>query len=163
MRHTLLLLSFFILINNCHSQLPLRNDTEKHVKARGFIYFFDENFLTFVPAKNGSDKLNYSGFTSDNLGTGFRLSKEGINFYVEDAKKYGGNYQALYLSKDSVILTMIPVEIDYILYPYNWNDEIMKNHTVWEKFKLSNKTVEIVSVGGMSLNIINIKPVSGFK
>src|SRR5882762_2922349 len=108
-----LFILFFFISQNCLAQMPLQSKEYKKTEI-GFLYFWDLYHPIFVSIKGQTKtKLGYSDFSTDSLNIGLVLSWEGLNFSLKDMEKKGKKYEVYTNAKDSVKLTIIPVELRY--------------------------------------------------
>lgn len=144
----------------CYSQLPLESK-EYTVTKNGFIYYTNKNYVAFVAPKNEKNHLQYEDFFTDSLETAYYLpSNENYpSVVISDIKKCERKFllSTPWMNKDT--LTIAPVQISFIVYSYGYRENDMKQMTVNEIYKLDNKSISIVSVFGLGLNVILLKPV----
>lgn len=144
----------------CFSQLPLESK-EYTVTKTGFIYYSNKNFVAFVAPKNEKANLQYDDFFTDSLGTAYYLpSFEGYpSLVINDIKKCERKFPLSEPWMNNDTLTIAPVQISFTVHSYAYREDQMKEITVNEVYKLKDKTINIISIFSIGLNVTLLKPI----
>lgn len=140
-------------------QFPLTGETVTKVDT-GFIYYWRESSAAFVPVKHYKQILRYEDFSTDNLKIGIRIALYGFHYTFLGIDTSATKYKLFSSGADTFYLKIIPVEIKYTIFKYAFRKDQLKRHIHIEKFKLPGKHVSITTVGGLSIQIANIKPLA---
>ena len=143
----------------CYSQLPLESK-EYTVAKTGFIYYTNKNYVAFVAPKNEKQNLKYEDFFTDSLGTAYYLpSNEGYSsLVISDIKKCEKKFVLTMPWMNHDTLTIAPVQISFVVYSYALREDQMKEITVHEVYELENKSVDIISIFSLGVNVTLLKP-----
>jgi len=144
----------------CYSQIPLESK-EYTITKTGFIYYTNKNYVAFVAPKNEKQNLQYDDFFNDSLGTAYYLpDKEGYpSLVISDIKNCEKKFKLAEAWMNNDTLIIAPVKISFIVYSYVMREDQMKEITVHEVYELNNKTIKIISVFGLGLNVTLLKPI----